>query len=118
VGLQLCQNRNSLVAFFAADDPFAPAKDGDDKDDEAVRCPPKEADVDALLSWDVTGLKGLELALLLRLQHDLADRARDDDLTAAIDIWLAIAFDLQRKREFCGLRWGQAGRFTLKYEVL
>jgi hypothetical protein len=110
VGLQLYQNRNSLVAFFAVDDPFAPAKDGDDKDDEAVRCPPKEA--------DVTGLKGLESALLLRLQHDLADRAKDDDLTAAIDIWLAIAFDLQRKREYSGLQWGQAGRFTLKYEVL
>jgi hypothetical protein len=118
VGLQLCQNRNSLVAFFAANDPFAPAKDGDDKDDEVVWCPPKEADVDALLSGDVTGLKGLESALLLRLQHDLTDRARDDDLTAAIDIWLAIAFDLQRKREYSGLQWGQAGRFTLKYEVL
>jgi hypothetical protein len=98
-----------LVALFAADDPSAPVKDGDDKDDEVVRCLPKEANVDALLSGDMTCLKGLESALLLRLQHDLANRARDDDLTTAIDIWLAIAFDLQRKREFCGLRWGQAG---------
>ena len=83
-----------MVAFFAADDPFAPAKDGDDKDDEAVRCPPKEADVDALLSGDVTGLKGLESALLLRPQHGLGDGPGDEDLTAAIDIRLAAAFDL------------------------
>jgi hypothetical protein len=83
-----------LVALFATDDPSAPVKDGDNKDDEVMRCLPKEVNVDALLSGDVTGLKGLESALLLRLQHDLANRARDDVLTTAIDICLAIAFDL------------------------